>query len=78
MIIFLILAGDKTEWTGQLLADVAILLTTDAQGETKASSREVAIFIQSIYKVSQKKWNLLLLLQVVNPTFLGTPCSNFY
>ena len=44
MIIFLILAGDKTEWTGQLLADVAILLTTDAQGETKASSREVAIF----------------------------------
>ena len=71
MIIFLILAGDKTEWTGQLLADVAILLTTDAQGETKASSREVAIFIQSIYKVSQKKWNLLLLLQVVNPTFFG-------
>ena len=56
MIIFLILAGDKTEWTGQLLADVAILLTTDAQGETKASSREVAIFIQSIYKVSQKKY----------------------
>ena len=75
MIIFLILAGDKTEWTGQLLADVAILLTTDAQGETKASSREVAIFIQSIYKVSQKKWDLLLLLQVVNPTFFGTPCS---
>ena len=27
------------------------------------------------YKVSQKKWDLLLLLQVVNPTFFGTPCS---
>ena len=36
MIIFLILAGDKTEWTGQLLADVAVLLTTDAQGEKQA------------------------------------------
>ena len=26
------------------------------------------------YKVSQKKGDLLLLLQVVNPTFFGTPC----
>ena len=24
-----------------------------------------------------KKWDLLLLFQVVNPTFFGTPCSNF-
>ena len=47
MIIFLILAGDKTEWTGQLLADVAILLTTDAQGETKAS---IGYFISKILK----------------------------
>ena len=26
--------------------------------------------------VSQKKWDLLLLIVAVNPTFFGTPCSN--
>ena len=34
--------------------------------------------MQRLYKVSQKKWDLLLLLQVVNPTFFGTPCSHGY
>ena len=33
MIIFLILAGDQAQWSGQLLADTALLLTTDTQGE---------------------------------------------
>jgi len=31
MITFLILAGDQNEWSGQLLSDVAVLLTTDSQ-----------------------------------------------
>ena len=32
MIVFLILAGDQEQWTGQLLADTALLLTSDTQG----------------------------------------------
>ena len=32
MIVFLILAGDQDQWTGQLLADTALLLTSDTQG----------------------------------------------
>ena len=32
MIVFLILAGDQEHWTGQLLADTALLLTSDTQG----------------------------------------------
>ena len=28
-----------------------------------------------MYKVSQKKWDLLLVIVVVNPTFFGTPCT---
>ena len=30
-----------------------------------------------LYKVSQKKWDLLLLLQVVNPTFFGHLVDTF-
>ena len=35
MIIFLILAGDK-EWSGELLSDVAVLLTTHGQGGSES------------------------------------------
>ena len=38
------------------------------------------ILTQFLIKLLQgvlKKWDLLLLFQVVNPTFFGTPCSNF-
>ena len=33
MIVFLILAGDQDHWTGQLLADTALLLTSDSKGQ---------------------------------------------
>ena len=39
---------------------------------SEASSRHFgALEIISIYKVSQKKWDLLLVIVAVNPTFLG-------
>ena len=44
------------------------------QGGTFAPDFEVSYDATFNYKVSQKKWDLLLVIKAVNPTFFGTPC----
>ena len=60
MITFLVLAADSSHWSGQLLADTALLLTT-SQGPRQSRLQlcsHIHIFSMCCYSMCQTAWSL--------------------